>query len=284
MIIMSNNENSFQKPPIELSSKTSKGKFLCILTFFMIWLLFILSLWLFQSGYREFLTAIAVIMSGLSTVIFWLIRDKLKDLINRWDITPKKKFIIIGSLGAVYIETIFWIVEKIGNFEGLAAHPNLFIDLIITMPWYITMIALLWKVEKKQKYSYLEILLLGGIYDLFADGFVGQLFAGTLSLFVILQLFIIFPIFVLTYSFILLTPSYLLEDEIKSKQNEIEPDRSPNKLFLGLYPLLGLIILIIELFIIILLIASPILGIFAIILSLVIVILWFRKKNNKNRN
>jgi hypothetical protein len=281
---MSNNDNSFQKPPIELSSKTSKGKFLCILTFFMIWLLFILSLWLFQSGYREFLTAIAVIMSGLSTVIFWLMRDKLKDLINRWDISPKKKFIIIGSLGAAYIETIFWIVEKIGNFEGLAAHPNLFIDLIITMPWYITMIALLWKVEKKQKYSYLEILLLGGIYDLFADGFVGQLFAGTLSLLVILQLFIIFPIFVLTYSFILLTPSYLLEDDIKSIQNEIEPDKGQNKLFLGLYPLLGLIILIIELFIIILLIASPILGIFAIILSLVIVIFWFRKKKNKNRN
>ena len=146
------------------------------------------------------------------------------------------------------------------------------------MPWYITMIALLWKVEKKQKYSYLEILLLGGIYDLFADGFVGQLFAGTLSLFVILQLFIIFPIFILTYSFILLTPSYLLEDEIKSIQNEIEPDKGQNKLFLGLYPLLGLIILIIELFIIILLIAFPILGIFAIILSLVIVIFWFRKK------
>ncbi len=256
-------------------------KLICILIFFMVWLIFILNLWLFQSGYQEFLTAIAVIISGCSTLIFWFFRNKLKKLMNKLDISPKAKFILIGSLCAIYIETVFWIVERIGGYEGLAAHPNLLIDLLITMPWYVAMITLLWKVETKRKYSYLEILILGGIYDFFADGIVGSIFSGSFSPLILILLIILYPIFFVTYSLIILTPSFLVEDEIELTQREEKLGRIQNKWLIGLYPLLGLLILIVVFIIAIILIANLIFGLIVLIICVLIALCLLKKKNKK---
>lgn len=272
-----------------MNEKTSNGenseniskKLICLSVFFIIWFLFILNLWLFQSGYQEFLTAIAIIISGCSTVIFWLFRNKLKELVNKWDISPKAKFIIIGSLCAIYIETIFWVVENVAGFEGLAAHPNLLIDLLITMPWYVAMITLLWKVETKHKYSFLEILILGGIYDFFADGIIGSIFSGAFSPLILVLLVILYPIFFVVYSFIVLIPSFLLENEIDLLRSEIDLGRIPNKWFLGLYPLLGLLILPVVFLIAIILIENLILGLIVLILCVLIALCIFKKKSKK---
>ena len=261
----------------ELKSK----KTAIFIIFFIIWLLFILNLWLFQSGYREFFTAIAVIISGCSTLIFWLFREKFKNLINNWDITPKKKFIIIGSLCAIYIETIFWIVESIAGFEGLAAHPNLLIDLSLTMPWYVAMITLLWNVETKHKYSYLEVLILGGIYDFFADGIIGSIFSGTFSPLTLILLVIIFPIFLMTYSFIVLIPSFLVRNEIEIIQSESKSVHVQNKWLYSLYPLLGLLIVVVVFFIAIILIVNIFFGIIVLIICIIIVLCIIKKKSRK---
>ncbi len=268
---MSNGENS--------EHKSKKLIFFSII--FIIWFLFILNIWLFQSRYQEFLTAIAIIISGCSTLLFWLFRNKIKELLNKWDISPKAKFILIGSLCAIYIETVFWVVEKIAGFEGLAAHPNLLIDLLITMPWYVAMITLLWKVETKQKYSYLEILILGGIYDFFADGIIGSIFSGAFSPLILVLLVIIYPIFFIAYSLIVLTPSFLLENEIDLLRSETELSRIHNKWILGLYPLLGFSILIVVFFIAILLIANLILGLIVLILCVLIALCIIKKKSKK---
>lgn len=271
---ISNGENSVHK----------SKKLIWFLVFFIIWLLFILNLWLFQSGYQEFLSAIAIIISGCSTLLFWLFRNKIKELINKWDISPKAKFIIIGSLCAVYIETIFWIVEKIAGYEGLAAHPNLLIDLLITMPWYVAMITLLWKVETKRKYSYLEILILGGIYDFFADGIIGSIFSGAFSPIILLLLIIIYPIFFVVYSFIVLIPSFLIENEIESLRSETEMGRIRNKWILGLYPLLGLLILPVVFLIALILIEELlILGVIVLILCVLIALCILKRKTKKSK-
>ncbi len=267
-----------------LESKDSERRSKKLIVFyilFIIWLLFVLNLWLFQSGIQEVLTAIAIIISGFSTLLFWVFRNKFKKLINKWDSSPKTKFILIGSVCAIYIETVFWVVEKIAGFEGLAAHPNLLIDLLITMPWYVAMIWLLWKVETKRKYTYLEILILGGIYDFFADGIIGSIFSGAFSPLVLILLIILYPIFLVVYSLIVLTPSFLLENEIDLLQNETEIGHIQNKWIFGLYPLLGLLILIVVFFIAIIMIANLILGFIVLTVFVLIGICILKKKRKK---
>ncbi|MHA1488713.1 MAG: hypothetical protein ACTSRI_03545 [Promethearchaeota archaeon] len=218
-----------------------------------------------------------MIFIGCSTIIFWLIRNKLKKLVKDWNIRPKKKFVIIGSIGAIYVETIFWIIGRLSGYIGLATHPNLLIDLIITVPWYIAMECLLWNVETKKKYYYLEILILGGIYDFFTDGIIGSIFNLNFSVWILIQLIILYPIFLITYSFIVLPPSFLLEDEIEEIIKERKYNFETNKWILGLYPLAGLIILLIELIIVLIFFADPIFGIIVIIISVIIAFLIFRK-------
>ena len=71
------------------------------------------------------------------------------------------------------IETLFLVVEKIFGAVGIAAHPNLLLDLIMTMPWYIGMTWIFVRVQKDERFSPAAVLLLGAIYELGADGIVG---------------------------------------------------------------------------------------------------------------
>jgi hypothetical protein len=77
---------------------------------------------------------------------FWNFRTPLTSFVSRWGASPRTKFILIGSAGAIWVESLFWSVERIFGITGVAATPNLAVDLLATMPWYVLMIALLWKV------------------------------------------------------------------------------------------------------------------------------------------
>jgi hypothetical protein len=46
----------------------------------------------------------------------------------------------LDPINAAVIETIFLGAEKVCSAEGVATHPNLLIDLLMTMTWYIAMI------------------------------------------------------------------------------------------------------------------------------------------------
>ncbi len=128
--------------------------------------------------------------------------------------------------------------------EGVAASPNLGLDLLITMPWYVLMTFLLFKVETKYHYSYFEILLLGGIYELGADGIVGQMLEGLTPAGILLVVLVI-PEFVIVYSIIVLPPTYLLQKERDIARTGEEDRRIHKKgnhrYWYGLLPLLGLI-------------------------------------------
>jgi hypothetical protein len=106
---------------------------------------------------------------------------------------------------------------------------------LITMPWYVLMVFLLYKVETRYHYSYYEILLLGGIYELGADGIVGQLFE--LNMGNILFVLLVIPEFVIVYSIIVLPPTYVLR-----KDNDMPVlEEGCRKYRYGLLPLVGLI-------------------------------------------
>ncbi|UCC91617.1 MAG: hypothetical protein JSV39_04915 [Candidatus Aenigmatarchaeota archaeon] len=203
-----------------------------------IWTLLSMALLIF-SGPTIF-AATGILISGLSTLLFWIFRKPVSGVVSKLRTSPKKKFVLIGSLGAVWVEFEFWALEKVFGVS-LAANPDLFLDLLVTMPWYIIMVFLLWKVETKYSYSLFAILIYGGIYDFFADGILGLVLrTWEMSLGNLVLLLITFPVFVLSYSFIVFPPSYLLREEISKMRTEPRKGGLAKYLY-GLLPLVGLL-------------------------------------------
>ncbi|MBD3337633.1 MAG: hypothetical protein GF353_00900 [Candidatus Lokiarchaeota archaeon] len=101
----------------------------------------------------------------------------------------------------------------------MAAHSNLLIDLIITMPWYILLARSFVKIQNRQRFSKSKVLLLGGIYEIGADGFAGP-FLGLLwgdylilnPFYWILIMTISFWQFILVYSSLVLPPVLILNE------------------------------------------------------------------------
>lgn len=72
------------------------------------------------------------------------------------------------------------------------------IDYLVTMPWYIIMLLLMLKVQKRYRYSIKEILFFGGVYEIGADGFIGSLFEGNLTRGFFVSILVL-PLFVVVY-------------------------------------------------------------------------------------
>ncbi len=206
---------------------------------FLVWFLFIVFLlfvWVLGDSANDRTVAISAVICGGSTFLFWSYKTAVKRIIPSW--SSRKKFVFLGSVGAVWVEFVFWLFEKLCGAQGVAASPNLILDLLATMPWYIMMLFLLYKVETMYSYSYTEILLLGGIYELGADGIFGQMIEGITVALLFLVVMVI-PLFVMVYSFIVLPPTYLLREEIAEIRRE-HPQET-HKYRYALLPLLGLI-------------------------------------------
>ena len=121
--------------------------------------------------------AISISLSGLYTLLLYRTRPRwLPRLANH----PLRNAMILGSVNAAIIETLFLVVEKIMGAEGVAAHPNLIMDLLLTMPWYIGMVIVFVRVQQWRRFSTAVVLLLGGLYEVGADGFVGGAFGGSI--------------------------------------------------------------------------------------------------------
>lgn len=205
---------------------------------FTVWTIIALGIWLFAGDLATFFSAIGVIISGSSTIFFWNYRPITSSNLKEKKISGMK-FLLIGGLCALWVEVEFWILEKIFGVP-IAASPDLILDLIGTMPWYLIMLFLLWKVESKYSYSLYTILIFGGIYDFFADGILGTILTvGGLPLETLIILIITFPVFVIAYSFILLPSSYLFK---KSKNEKKFQRENWIKYFYGFLPLVGLLI------------------------------------------
>ncbi|MBI9048746.1 MAG: hypothetical protein JEZ00_04990 [Anaerolineaceae bacterium] len=156
----------------------------------------------------------AIWFSGFYTIVLGLTR---RWWLPRLTKHPLRNAVLLGAFNAAVIETIFLIFEYIFGAEGVAAHPNLIVDLIMTMPWYIMMCFTFVKVQNRWRFPTATVLFLGGIYEIGADGIVGQ-FMGILSgdntLFTIeywlMMAFMYLWAFIAVYSSMLLPSAWLI--------------------------------------------------------------------------
>lgn len=172
----------------------------------------------------ENLTLLASIeVSGLYTLALYLSRDRW---LPRLTGKPLRSAILLGIANAAIIETVFLLFEKLFGAAGVAAHPNLLIDLLLTMPWYILMVITFSRIQERYQYSDAAILLFGAVYELGADGIVGgqvlPIISGTavnLAQNWIFLLSISIWQFVLVYSSMLLPGAWLLQDQRQTSIN-----------------------------------------------------------------
>jgi hypothetical protein len=105
------------------------------------------------------------------------------------------------------VEIIFWVAEKLTGAVGVAASSNLLVDLLVTIPWYTAMVAVLWFVQRRFRFSWTTVALLGGLYEVGADGIVGHVLGGNMvTLGSLVMLCVWYWGFVVVYSPIVLPP------------------------------------------------------------------------------
>lgn len=162
--------------------------------------------------------AFSITLSGLYTGLLFLGR---KYWIKGVSKKPIRNAILLGSLNAAVIETLFLILEKVFGASDVAAHPNLLIDLLITMPWYIGMVWIFVKVQEKERFPLAAVLLLGAVYEMGADGIIGGVvmpaIMGTpvnLIEYAILSALAAFWQFIPVYSSMVLPPAWVLENSL----------------------------------------------------------------------
>ena len=162
---------------------------------------------LYSNRTPENLTQFAAVTTCVVTLFVGLWRAKdIQGIWSRFDWGPSWKLFLAGGLGAAYVETEYEIWQHVFGAIGVAANSNLLIDLIETMPWYLLMVGFLAVALKHRKATLFQLLLLGGVYELMADGILGSLLAGKPAV-DFLGLPFAVPIFTLVYAPIVALPA-----------------------------------------------------------------------------
>ena len=152
--------------------------------------------------------------SGLYTLILYRTRSRW---LPRLAGHPLRNAMLLGIFNAAAIEALFlWIQNSLGA-HGIAAADNLWLDLILTMPWYIGMVIIFVIIQNRQRFSTATILLLGGLYEVGADGIVGGLIipavsglGANLPQWIILMVALSFWQLILVYSSMVLPPAWVI--------------------------------------------------------------------------
>lgn len=210
---------------------------------FSFWLLFFFVVFIYNTAYgkpEDRTSGAALILCAACTFLFWIGRNRVSRLFSWLHVRPAAKFVIAGSAGAVWVESVFWAFEKYFGASGIAANPNLAVDFAVTMPWYILMMSLLWKVVTRHRYSLMEVLFMGGVYDLFADGLLAGTFKGQMSPIYPVYLLVVYPIFFIAYSFMVLPPAAMLAGEIEATRASAGEAARWRRYLWALLPVAGL--------------------------------------------
>jgi hypothetical protein len=186
---------------------------------------------------ENYTLAVSITTSGFYTWMLYLSRPLWLERFSR---KPIRGAFLVGSINAAVIETLFLIMEKTFGASGVAAHPNLLIDMSLTMPWYIGMTWIFVRVQRTERFSPSAVLLWGALYELGADGLVGgillpglmgepiQLLTNALMMVVL-----VFWQFIPVYSSMVLPPAWILEGS--------KPAAATPRWFRGFLPLAWLI-------------------------------------------
>jgi hypothetical protein len=117
----------------------------------------------------------AILSSGIYGLVLYLSRAWWVPYLSKH---PLRNAILLGIFNAALVETIFWAWERLLGAAGVAASPDLAMDFMITMPWYIGMAVIFVRSQGRRRFSNAAVLLLGGVYELGADGIVGGMIFG----------------------------------------------------------------------------------------------------------
>ena len=115
-------------------------------------------------------TCFAIESAGLYTLVLFLTRRAWLGLLAR---RPALVAPAIGSFNAAVIEAEFWAYERLFSGSGVAASSNLLLDWLLTMPGYIGMVLLFVRGQQRSRFPPMDFFLLGGLYEIGADGVVG---------------------------------------------------------------------------------------------------------------
>jgi len=115
-------------------------------------------------------TLAAIETAGIYTLVLFLTRGGWLRLFSR---RPVLGAAALGIFNAALIEAEFWAFERIFGGSGVASSANLLLDWLFTMPWYIGMVILFVRGERRSRFPPLVLLLLCGLYEAGADGVVG---------------------------------------------------------------------------------------------------------------
>jgi hypothetical protein len=161
-------------------------------------------------------TCVATLSIGL------LMRTSLQRFWEGIKFGPSTKLFLAGGGGAAFVETeyVFW--EHVTGATGVAASPNLGLDLLETMPWYLLLLTFLGIALKHARPSLFQLLLLGGIYELMSDGLLGAFIGGTLVS-SLPFLLLVLPIFTLVYSPIVVLPALAVRKSFEKRWEEKPP-------------------------------------------------------------
>jgi hypothetical protein len=189
---------------------------------------------------ENFTLTASVWFAAIYTLALYITRRRW---LPRFAIRPLRNAIILGIFNAAVIETEFLVFEKIFGAQGVAAHPNPFVDLVLTMPWYILMVITFVKVQHRWRFSAATVLFLGGVYELGGDGIVGALmgvFDGAFQLFTLeywlMMALMMFWLFIPVYSPMVLPPAWLVSTMDTPEQPTGSAWRAALKPMLWLFP------------------------------------------------
>lgn len=187
--------------------------------FLLSWFVFdliLLIVWLSGPDNNNKVVATAVLTIGLLSFLFYEENNSLTNWLSRNGRFIFFKFMSLGLIGAILSEIIFWFWEKalIGR-EGVIISQSLLTDWMVTLPVYFLILLSFWFIQKRKNYSLGRVFVIGGVYELIAEGLVGGFFKGSI-LFSLIYGIIGLPIFMVVYSLILLLPAIFLK-KIRSR-------------------------------------------------------------------
>jgi hypothetical protein len=156
----------------------------------------------------------AIETAGLYTLLLFLTRRRWLPLLAR---RPAINALVLGIINAALIEAEFWAFERFFGGSGVAASSNLLLDWLFTMPWYIGMVLLFVRGQRRSRFPTVVLYLLAGLYETGADGVVGGQVVPWISGHAVSLLsswafliFISFWQFILVYSSMILPPAWVI--------------------------------------------------------------------------
>ncbi|MGD0706962.1 MAG: hypothetical protein ABSA51_00765 [Anaerolineaceae bacterium] len=181
----------------------------------LLWGQFVLAIGIHKNPTPNNLTTFSAIeAAGFYTLILFLTRRWWLPFLSR---RPALCAPALGIFNAALIEAEFWTFERIFGGSGVAASSNLFLDWLLTMPWYIGMVLLFVRVQNRNRFPTIALFLFCGLYETGADGVIGGQILPWISGHEVslpsawaFLLFIAFWEFILVYSSMLLPPAWVI--------------------------------------------------------------------------